>query len=81
MTKPVMEWPRGEDHAQHILTTAEVIEIRELARKGSHSLREIGEIFGVSKATVFDLKTKRTWKHVWENDGSQNAKPSTEATE
>jgi hypothetical protein len=65
-------WQRGENHAQHILTAAEAIEIREMARDGAWTLREIGEIFGVSKATVFDLKTQRTWRHLWDDATTGN---------
>jgi IS30 family transposase len=65
-------WPCGEDHAQHKLSQAEVIEIRELAREGSWSFREIGEMFGVSKATVSDIKHGRAWAHLWNDATTEN---------
>jgi transposase len=71
----------GERHGRAKLRERNARDARELALGGVLSLRQIAEIFGVSKATVFDLKTRRTWKRTWENDGSQNAMPSTANTE
>jgi predicted DNA-binding protein YlxM (UPF0122 family) len=51
----------GEDHTLAKLTRAEVLEIKEMARKSDLSMRQIGEMFGVSKTTVFDIKAGRTW--------------------
>jgi hypothetical protein len=62
-------WYCGEDHPLAKLTRAEVLEIKEMARKGELSMRQIGECFGISKATVFVIKTGRTWSRALaEND-------------
>jgi hypothetical protein len=58
----------GEAHGRAILRSDEVIEIREMARKGSWSLREIGEMYGVAKSTVADIRQGRTWKFLWKDD-------------
>ena len=65
----------GERHGRAKLRALEVQEIAEMTRRGSWSLSEIGEIFGVSKATVSDIKHRRTWSHLTDDDGS--ATPST----
>jgi hypothetical protein len=59
----------GEDHPLAKLTRAEVLEIKEMARKSELSMRRVGEMFGVSKTTVFDIKHGRTWSRALaEND-------------
>jgi hypothetical protein len=70
----------GEQHGRAILRSDEVREIREMARKGSWSLREIGEIYGVSKSTVADIRTGRTWRHLWQTDELPNSIPAVSST-
>jgi hypothetical protein len=62
---------RGETHGMAKLCVAEVKEIFCLAREGSFSLREIGEMFNVSKPTVQCIKQRRTWSHLDYGDGSE----------
>jgi hypothetical protein len=83
-TLPPQRWWCGEDHAQHKLTEKQVVEIKELALRSANqpndnryttsspSLREIGLMFGVSKATVFDIKHSRIWKHLWDDAPTEN---------
>jgi hypothetical protein len=70
----------GEAHGRAILRSDEVREIREMSRKGTWSLREIGEIFNVSKATVADIKHGRTWRHLWQSDELPNSIPAVSST-
>ncbi len=58
----------GEQHGRAILRADEVREIREMLRRGTWSLREIGEAFGVSKSTIADIKMQRTWQNDVEDD-------------
>jgi hypothetical protein len=51
----------GEERPLAKLTRAEALEIKEMARKGELSMRQIGECFGVSKTAVFDIVHGRTW--------------------
>jgi hypothetical protein len=51
----------GEDHPLAKLRRSEALEIKEMARKGELPMQRIGEMFGVSKTTVFDIKHGRTW--------------------
>jgi hypothetical protein len=53
---------QGMNHGNHILTDAEVIEIRRLRRVGVPT-KEIAETFGVSVANIYDV-TLRSWKHI-----------------
>jgi hypothetical protein len=48
----------GEDHSQHKLTEAQVIEIR--LRQG----RPKGSEYGVSNATISDVLNRKSWKHI-----------------
>jgi hypothetical protein len=55
---------RGEQHANHVLTEQDVIAIRGVHAKGDNSLREIGEMFGVTYQTIWMIVTRQQWKHV-----------------
>jgi hypothetical protein len=66
----------GERHGNAKLREQDAREVRDLALGGVLSLRQIGAVYGIHYTTVADIKMKRTWKRTWENDGSQNAKPS-----
>jgi DNA invertase Pin-like site-specific DNA recombinase len=58
----------GERHGRAKLREADARKVRALALGGVLSLAEIAAVFWISKATVWDLKTKRTWRHLWQND-------------
>lgn len=55
--------PRGEGNPFSRLTNERVKAIRADADSGL-SLLKVARKHGVAKSTVFDLKTRRTWKHV-----------------
>jgi len=48
------------------LTKEEVLEIRELLKKGEIAL-DIAEKFKVAPNTISDIKRERTWKYVSES--------------
>lgn len=49
---------------RHVLTEADAREIKGLLRTGGLSHAAIGERFGVSGPTVWQIAAGRTWKHV-----------------
>lgn len=58
----------GKDHPQHgtnsqfnKLTEDNVRKIRQLCASGVHTLKEIGDMFGVSKGLVSNIKQRRKW--------------------
>lgn len=55
----------GERNGMSKLTHAKVQEIREQLAAGQ-SLQKIASASGVSKSTVFKIRTGKTWKHVSE---------------
>lgn len=53
---------RGEKNGNAVLSDKIVIEIRNALKEGK-SLTAIGKMFGVTKATIWKVKTGRSWKH------------------
>lgn len=51
----------GESNPAVKLTTLRVGRIRELLASGSFTQRRIGEMFGVSEATISYIKTRKKW--------------------
>jgi hypothetical protein len=58
----------GENNGQAKLTEDQAHQVRKLALGGAFTLREIGEMFGVSHTAVSWIKSGRNWKHLWQND-------------
>ncbi len=56
--------PKGERAGRAKLTEAQVIEIRN--GYNNLSLAKIGKLFGVTAATIDDLRRGRSWKHLLE---------------
>ncbi len=54
----------GETNGQSKLTDEDVIEIRRLYATGEHTQRELGDRFGVDRATIGLIVRRETWKHV-----------------
>jgi hypothetical protein len=66
---PVSDGPahrKGEESGGAKLKEDEAREIYMLAHGGQYTLREIGDMFGVTPGPVWSIKHKRTWKHLWE---------------
>lgn len=54
---------RGTRNLHHKITEDDVRQIRALKRDGA-SAEELGDRFGISKWSVFDIASGRTWSHV-----------------
>lgn len=59
----LINFRRGDSHRDAVLTSANVLEIRDLAVQG-YKDPDIAAIFGVARKTVYDVRTRRTWKHI-----------------
>ena len=57
---------KGEKIGNSKLSEKEVKEIWNLLKTTNKSLREIGEIYGVSKHCIFDIKKQKSWKWLTE---------------
>lgn len=55
---------RGVDVNTAKLTPAEVLEIRAAVKAGLLSKSEIGRRYGVSHGVIWQISTRRTWKHI-----------------
>jgi hypothetical protein len=55
--------PRGEANPRHALIEKEVIEIR-MALNKNKSPSKLAEMYRVSRATIHNIKTRRTWAHI-----------------
>jgi hypothetical protein len=62
---------RGEKVNTNILTEAQVLQIRELLK--THTMRAIGEMFGVSYGAVQTIKSGRNWG--WFTSDQQPSEP------
>lgn len=58
---------RGQKVYGNKLKEEEVLEICELLKNSNMSLREIGELYGVSKHCIYDIKRKRSWGWLTKN--------------
>lgn len=54
--------PKGEINGQSKLTQEDVNKIRSLYANGNYLLKELAEIFKISKSQVSAIKTYRKWK-------------------
>lgn len=54
----------GEINGSAKLTENDVCQIKQLLSQGEMSLREIGNLFGVERSTIFSIKKNKNWKHV-----------------
>lgn len=55
---------RGEKSGNSKVTAEEVMEIRKLYESGEYLQKELGEMYGIHKATVGDIVRRETWKHL-----------------
>lgn len=60
---------------RQILSPQDVQEIRALLKQGLLNQRQIGELYGVGKKNISDIKLGRKWAHLPEED-SVTAAPS-----
>lgn len=54
----------GEKHHPAKLNESQVVEISRLCETSTHPDRVIGEMFGVGKSIVNDIRHKRKWRHL-----------------
>lgn len=54
---------RGSQHGRALITEKDVVEIRRLHASGMIH-RDIAPKFGITRVTVSNICTRRTWKHV-----------------
>lgn len=55
---------RGEKQGRSKLTENNIIKIKKLLNEGNMIDKEIGEMFGVSRKTINDIKLRKSWAHV-----------------
>lgn len=55
----------GPKNAYSKLNTSNVIEIRHLYNTGGYSSRTLGKLFQVTKDTIMDVVTRKTWKRIY----------------
>lgn len=53
----------GEDHADAVLTTEQVIEIRRRYKEGERKC-DLSDVFGISRQGIYCIVNHRNWKHV-----------------
>jgi hypothetical protein len=63
-----MEGQRAGEMGKVTLTQDEARDIYKMAHSGSYSLREIGEVYGVSHTCVRMIRDRETWDWLWEKD-------------
>lgn len=56
--------PIGENHCNAKLKNHQVLEIRKLASLKQISLLKISKMFSVSQTTIFNVCSRKIWKHV-----------------
>lgn len=66
----ISEIQRGSNNPRAKLTEKDVIEIKRLIKNGVTN-REIARKFNIGETTIAQIKTKKRWKHV-EDDNSQD---------
>lgn len=54
---------RGENHGMSKLLNSDIPDIKHLLSSG-HSVEEVSGIYGVSRATINDIKRGVSWKHI-----------------
>jgi hypothetical protein len=65
----------GQGHGNTGLTEDMVREIHELAWSGV-TAQNIGEMFRVSNTTVYRIKHRQAWKHLWQEEAPALPTPS-----
>lgn len=56
--------PNGELNGQSVLTESEVLEICDLLLENKLTLKQIGDMYGVEKSTISNIKRKKTWGYL-----------------
>ena len=56
--------PKGEDCSWSKLDEKQISEIREKYKTGGYTYKSLAKEYGVSKANIQQIVTRKTWKHV-----------------
>lgn len=56
--------PIGEKNGRSILNENKVKKIWQLIKQNKYSASQIGNMFGVNKGTILDIKNKKNWKYL-----------------
>lgn len=56
--------PKGEDCYGHKVTEKEVKNIRKYHKKRVYNMRELAEMYNLSKPTVWKMIHRQTWRHI-----------------
>lgn len=56
--------PRGERSTSAKLTEKQIYAIRTAYERGSHSQHSLALMYNVSKAAIYAITSRRTWKHI-----------------
>lgn len=54
----------GEENQNAVLTTEKVLQLRKLRAAYGYSQKELAEHFGITQATVSQILSRKTWRHV-----------------
>jgi len=58
---------RGQDHGGSKYTENQIIRVCELLELGKYKYKQISEMTNVSKSTIKDIVTGKSWKHISSN--------------
>ena len=64
MSKNRMFIPKGETHYASKLKPNDVLKIRELLADSKLSQKKIGDLYGVCRGTILDIKNNRIWRDI-----------------
>lgn len=62
--KKMSKKQKGSNNPSALLTEDKVIEIKKLFALKEHTVKQIADMYGVSKSTIENIKYGLTWKHV-----------------
>jgi hypothetical protein len=54
----------GEANGCAILTTQQVLDIRQMYKTGNYTFKTLGAIFNIKHRTIGDIVNRRRWKHI-----------------
>lgn len=58
---------QGEKNGRAKLNNEKVLEIIKLLKSKKYSMKQIGDMYGVTAASICSIKNKHTWKHLTKN--------------
>lgn len=55
---------KGENHPKSHFKEKDIIQIRKLYDTGNYSQTDLGKLFKVNQARIWEIINKKTWKHI-----------------